>query len=580
MTTINDRQLRSTYSALETQFRADPNTKVDGNGMVKLLAAVADTWWSGQASLEKSLSKPGITRAEQLALVKNGMGSTEKADLIRILDKGAVPLTDEVKSFLEQVVDRAAPPAPTDGALRITGNQAGGLIKGTLAAGSTVEALNLSTAPNARLTAEDTFVLGKAGADGKFQGSVPDMKEGDLIKMRSRDAAGKAGDWVTVRASGLGTDTRNAEVAIFRIGLTDEKNGKISLENINASRQVSEPGAKLMFINERTSEKTTITMDANGTFPADTKLNGKAGDSFSVRASDGTNNKDFSAEVGKVQVPGGTGGTGGGVQLPDPKLHKDEMNADGTPKFSTKRFTGPLYTDGLAATDVKQGQIGNCYMPAGVASVAHVMPEVIKEMIKDNGNGSYTVTFKEEDYRNGGYKNKEITVDADLYVRSYGGPLYGSSSGSTSPDKMEMWWPVLEKAFAQWKGSFNAIGNGGVASEVIEAIVGRPNADLSIRYSDETKVWNKIKTSVDNKMPVAAGTYGKDEASRYTNTGVHSNHAYSILGYEERGGEKYVNIRNPWGETEPWPGDGKNDGIFALKLKDFMKLYQTVYTVR
>ena len=257
---------------------------------------------------------------------------------------------------------------------------------------------------------------------------------------------------------------------------------------------------------------------------------------------------------------------------------KDEMNADGTPKFSTKRFTGPLYTDGLAATDVKQGQIGNCYMPAGVASVAHVMPEVIKEMIKDNGNGSYTVTFKEEDYRNGGYKNKEITVDADLYVRSYGGPLYGSSSGSTSPDKMEMWWPVLEKAFAQWKGSFNAIGNGGVASEVIEAIVGRPNADLSIRYSDETKVWNKIKTSVDNKMPVAAGTYGKDEASRYTNTGVHSNHAYSILGYEERGGEKYVNIRNPWGETEPWPGDGKNDGIFALKLKDFMKLYQTVYT--
>ena len=33
-------------------------------------------------------------------------------------------------------------------------------------------------------------------------------------------------------------------------------------------------------------------------------------------------------------------------------------------------------------------------------------------------------------------------------------------------------------------------------------------------------------------------------------------------------------------ESEPFPGDGKNDGIFFIKLDDFMKLYQTVMTVR
>ena len=30
----------------------------------------------------------------------------------------------------------------------------------------------------------------------------------------------------------------------------------------------------------------------------------------------------------------------------------------------------------------------------------------------------------------------------------------------------------------------------------------------------------------------------------------------------------------------PMPGDGKNDGIFFLPLKDFMKLYSNVMTVR
>jgi len=63
----------------------------------------------------------------------------------------------------------------------------------------------------------------------------------------------------------------------------------------------------------------------------------------------------------------------------------------------------------------------------------------------------------------------------------------------------------------------------------------------------------------------------------YANSGVYANHAYSVLGYEVKDGVKYVQVRNPWGESEPFPGDGKNDGIFKLKLDDFTKLYSTLY---
>ena len=61
----------------------------------------------------------------------------------------------------------------------------------------------------------------------------------------------------------------------------------------------------------------------------------------------------------------------------------------------------------------------------------------------------------------------------------------------------------------------------------------------------------------------------------YANTGVYGDHAYSILGYEKTGTERYVVLRNPWGESEP-AGNGANDGVFKLKLEEFQKLYDNV----
>jgi len=71
-----------------------------------------------------------------------------------------------------------------------------------------------------------------------------------------------------VKASGIeGKDSRNAVVALFRIGMSDAGGGKVAVENINASRQVSEPGAKLQLTNNRTGEKTEVVITETGGVP-------------------------------------------------------------------------------------------------------------------------------------------------------------------------------------------------------------------------------------------------------------------------------------------------------------------------
>ncbi len=572
---ISDRRLSTLYSTWERSSQP-----IGKDQALEIIAQVGDSAKWSASKLLTELKKPGMTPEKQIALAQAGMSASEKKDIATILDQATVPLEPSAKAFLEQVIGRTPPPPPppaTSG-LSVTGNQANGL-SGTTKAGATIEAINITTAPGGRLHMEDTMVVGKADANGKFSMAKLTgdqvMKEGDLVRMRARYADGTTSDWVTVKAAGIeAKDSRNAVVALFRIGMTDAGAGKISVENINASRQVSEPGARLQFTNNRTGEKSQVVITDIGGFPAGFKLNGKAGDAFSIAASDGVNNTAFTTSVGNVTVPGGAPGTAD--LIPDPALHRDELDSAGKPKFNKVNFTGPLFVDGPRGEDVQQGQLGDCYFPAAMAAIAKHNPDAITNLIKDNGDGTYTVTFKEKDWATGRFKDVPVKVDGDLYARSYGGALYGHSTNSSDPKKMELWFPLVEKAYAQWKGSYDTIGQGGHVSDVFEDCMGVEASSLSINYTAADKIWAQVVKNVDAKKPIGAGTYGEDQEAKYTNTGVYANHAYSVLGYEKSGTDRFVIVRNPWGESEP-AGNGANDGIFKLKLEDFTKLYQSLY---
>ncbi|MBL8934770.1 MAG: hypothetical protein JNM69_09460 [Archangium sp.] len=565
---IADTRIRQFVSTQQSS----PAPKISDANVIDLLAAVGDGSRHSFDSAKAALTKPGITRAQQFELAKAGLSKSEKSDLGQLLDQSGLAMDPGAKNFLEALLGRA-PLQETFGPLTITGDQKNG-IQGLAKPGQIIEAINLTTAPAGRLHLTDTQVIGTADASGKFSGTMPDVREGDMIRLRTRAADGSTSDWLTIQAKGIeASDTRNAVVNLERMDLAATPTG-VSVTH-NTGRPLSEPGAKLRFVNVRTGEKVDVTATQNGSIPEGLTLPGKAGDEFKVSVSDGKNNTTHATITGTLKVPGGSTGIVG-VDLPDPKMHAHEMNADGTPKYKLERFTGPLFVNEPTPGDVRQGAIGNCYFPAAMAAVAHTSPAVLKEMIKQNADGTYSVRF----YENGN-KNRpvEVKVDGDLYVRSFGGPIYGGSlGGPTTKDQMELWFPLIEKAYAQWKGSYDAIGNGGSAGRVMSEVLGRSQSYEWVSAGSEQRLFDRIKRDIDRGVPVAAGTHGTDQAARYTNTGVYANHAYSVLGVEEKNGEKFVKLRNPWGQSE-YGNDGKNDGFFSLPLSKFTELYASLYVL-
>jgi hypothetical protein len=580
---ISDKQLKP----LTQRIDATPNKLVDDKVVLELLAAVGDRFMTGSASVLAQLSQPGVSRKDQLATAVGGMSSREKKDIETILDQSGFTFTPGAKNFLEALVGRAPlsdggagplpPPAPTPSPT--SGVQADALgIRGILEKNVTLEAINLSSAPDQRLHLEDTKQIGTTDAQGRFvldanritgSDAMSRLNAGDVIRLRGRRADGTATDWIELKVGGR--DVTNAQFNGMRLTLTDEGNGRIGLTH-NTGRPLTEPGAQLRFTNLRTGDVVDATADAKGSIPAGLKIGGKGGDQIAVAVSDGTNNTDLKTIATTLSVLSPTGVDASD----DPKPHKDEVRPDGTPMYALRRYTGPLFINGAQSSDVRQGAIGNCYFPAAAAAVAHQMPKLVEDAITETTNAAGEREFNVRFYSRSG-RMEMVTVDADLYTRSWGGPIYGTTTSNNDADKMELWFPILEKAFAKWKGSYDAIGNGGSSAAVMTALTGKSTDYLSTGYESEDQIFKAIKAGGDKKLPMTAGTH--DDKKLYTNTGVYADHAYSVLGAEEANGKRYILLRNPWGESEAG-SDGKNDGYFKLELSQFMKLYDNVDILR
>lgn len=206
-------------------------------------------------------------------------------------------------------------------------------------------------------------------------------------------------------------------------------------------------------------------------------------------------------------------------------------------------------TDAVAMNDIDQNSLGDCWMMGPLAAVAKNDPQRIKDMVQDNHDGTYTVTFKEFNFF-GGWSDKKITVTADFPGGINGGGHAGVGDKNIG-GKGEIWPLIIEKAYAQYKGGYDKL-NGGNPNEFMMAITGKFTTAYDKPFSllGAGLNANQLQNDFNAGKPIVFST-PKTGALGY---GLVNNHCYAVQNvYTDANGKKMVQLYNPWGNSHPSP---------------------------
>ncbi|GLC33565.1 hypothetical protein PLESTB_000088800 [Pleodorina starrii] len=276
-----------------------------------------------------------------------------------------------------------------------------------------------------------------------------------------------------------------------------------------------------------------------------------------------------------------------------------------------------LFEDGVQATDINQGALGDCWLLSSLACLATRSGAVEKLFLTPeyNEEGRYQLRLWDKQNR----RFKEIIIDDTIPVWRQGGqPCFAQPTGN------EAWVLLLEKAMAKYVGSYHFL-NGGMASWGLETLTGHytcvfllekkfgPNRDAGPSQQDwrwlraelATKPADRVvafggKASPLNRSTlymydesdlskfysheevfmaivyhlaignlVAAATVGTDDDTEVD--GVVRAHAYTVMAAKpvnsnERGQLLMIQVRNPHGSGGlEWSGDWSDRSTLWVK---------------
>jgi hypothetical protein len=262
------------------------------------------------------------------------------------------------------------------------------------------------------------------------------------------------------------------------------------------------------------------------------------------------------------------------LHLPEPAIFKsDAANA------AYSRQPGDLLDgDSFQWTEVAQGGIGDCYLIASLSALLYADPKgpLAQGLIVPRSKGGKVVSYYVNFFQATGRKLR-IEVDPDLVRTNSDGHLLYASSTQNQPGAEE-WAPsLMEKAYARWQGSFNAIGNGGYAADALHALTGKKSKHYA---AGDSKLIAAIEAAANQGRPQVSCTKSASKSLVFP-TGIYADHCYTLRGIDRVGGEVFVQVRNPWGPgsasdaepTEPPSADGTPDGLFQVNAVDFIRYW-------
>jgi hypothetical protein len=251
---------------------------------------------------------------------------------------------------------------------------------------------------------------------------------------------------------------------------------------------------------------------------------------------------------------GGVSTTLSSIKLSDPAL---TSSASSYANFSTR----PLFSKyGPKVEDVTQGQLGDCYLLASLASVAKVNPELIRQTIADLGDGTYAVQFMV------GTTRTFVRVDADLPVNSSSQVAYAQLGQQSS-----LWVAIMEKAYAFFRSTSASYASieGGYMGDVYDDM-GLAN-DSIFSASSGQSLLQQLKDALAAGEAVTFGT----KSTITSGIPVVGGHAYLVdqVTVDSTGGVTGLRLKNPWGVDGAGNDGNTADGYVTLTTSQAMSAF-------
>jgi hypothetical protein len=268
-------------------------------------------------------------------------------------------------------------------------------------------------------------------------------------------------------------------------------------------------------------------------------------------------------------------------------------------QLNYQTFQGRPVIGLIHPNDVQQMGLGDCYFLSSLATIADQHPEIIQNMIQDNGDGTYTISLY--DVRNPlaiwdpKFAPVQVTVTADFPVDRLGRPLF-AQSGDVDPatGDVELWVMLLEKAYAEHYGGYYNIegGWGGTTMEALTGIESETYAPTTVEidqlaayhdggYGITVNSFTDLEESLKIDLPLIDmhpdNPYYDPGSPEVTGNPdvteeIIPNHAYYITDVDEAAGT--VTIKNPHG----WWDDAARTVVWeaTIPYEDFQQAFAAV----